>query len=79
VLPGITRKVVINLAQGVFDVEERDITVEELRTADEAFLTASFKEVVPIVKIDDDNVGDGRIGEVSKKVLELFSDFTQNY
>ncbi len=72
ILKGITRKVVIDLAlKNNINVEERDISVDELFSADEAFLTASFKEIVPIVIIDDK--------EVSKKILNLFKNFTSSY
>jgi len=80
VLLGITRKVVIDLARKAgLNVEERDISVQELRSADEAFLTASFKEVVPVVSIDGALVGSGRVGEKTKKVLDLFQKFTASY
>jgi len=80
VLLGITRKVVIDLAQkNNIKVEERDITIEELHQADEAFLTASFKEVVPVVKVDEKMIGNGHVGPLSKKMFALFSEFTKHY
>jgi branched-subunit amino acid aminotransferase/4-amino-4-deoxychorismate lyase len=80
VLLGITRKVVVTLARNAgLEVEERDMTIEEMRNADEAFLTASFKEVVPVVKVDDQIIGDGKVGPVTKKVIDLFYTFTRNY
>jgi branched-subunit amino acid aminotransferase/4-amino-4-deoxychorismate lyase len=61
-------------------VEERDVTVQELFSADEAFLTASFKEVVPVVKVDDKLIGvDGKVGPVTNRILELFKGFTVEY
>jgi len=80
ILKGITRKVVIDLAQkNGLEVVERELTYEELKTADEAFLSASFKEVVPVTKVDDIVIGDGKVGEITKKVLKLFKNFTAAY
>ena len=76
---GITRKVVITLARPLFEIEERPITVEELRTADEVFITGSFKEVVGVVAIDGKKVGDGMVGPTTKKVMDAFHDFARSY
>src|SRR3989344_2761714 len=59
ILHGITRKVALELARSAFPVEERDVTVEELYAADEVFLTSSFKDVVPVVKIGERVVAHG--------------------
>lgn len=80
ILQGITRKVTLDLARkNGIEVEEREYTLDELFDADEAFLTASFKEVVPIVKVDEKVIGDGKVGPVSKKLISLFTDFAKNY
>lgn len=79
VLMGITRKVVVDLAKTKFPIVERDILVKELEEADEAFLTASFKEVVPVVQIDELKIADGNVGPLTKEIIKLFSDLTKNY
>lgn len=79
ILFGITRKVTMSVAQPLFTVEEREITLEELYNADEAFLTSSFKDVVPVVKVGERLIGDGKVGTVTKKVIELFHDFVKKY
>jgi len=83
ILKGITRKVVLELvdkisAQGgpVLGWEERPIREEELKTADEIFITSSFKDIVPIVKIDDFEVADGKVGEVTKDLMKKFKAYT---
>lgn len=78
VLPGITRKVTIDLTRPHFKMEERDVTVDEMYAADEAFITSSFKEVVPVVTIGLRTIGNGRVGEVTKRVMELFHAFTRS-
>jgi branched-chain amino acid aminotransferase len=79
VLPGITRKVTISVARPHFKVEEREVTVKEMYKADEAFITSSFKEIVPIVKVGDRKIGNGKVGEVTKQVMKLFHEFTARY
>lgn len=79
VLPGITRQVVLSLAEEEFTIVERDLHKDEIRLIDEAFLASSVREVVPIVTIDSISIGDGKPGSRTKKILELFSDYTGSY
>src|SRR3989338_2312344 len=79
ILPGVTRKAVIDLARKEFPVEERAVTAEEMYSADEMFITGSFKEVVPVVQAGDKTIGNGKVGEVTKRVMELFHEFTSTY
>ena len=79
ILPGITRKVVLKLIAKEFDVEIRDIHREEMRLMDEVFLTASNKEVVPVVRLDDLIVSNGKPGERTRRVMQLFADYTRDY
>lgn len=76
---GITRKAVIDLARAHFTIEERPIAVEELHAADEVFITGSFKEVVGVVAVDGRVVGSGAVGPTTRRVMELFRDFTHAY
>ena len=78
VLHGITRKVVIKLAGELgMSVEEREIKEEELCNAQEAFLTATNKDIVPIVRVDSNKIGNGRVGDVTKSLIEKFRKFVQ--
>lgn len=80
VLGGITRKLVIRLAGELgIPAEERDITVAELAECDEAFLTASNKQVLPVVRVDDAAIGDGAVGPISKKLLAALRAFMAKY
>jgi len=72
VLKGITRKIVLELADGKYKIEERPIQEEELKTADEVFITSSFKDIVPIVKIDHFEVGGGVVGPTTKDLMAKF-------
>jgi len=80
ILIGITRNVVIELAKkNKIKVEERNIKVSELFSADEIFLTATNKDVVPIVKIDGKKIGNGQPGKVTQKMMKLFAEFVEKY
>lgn len=73
ILPGITREIVIDasLRAGI-DVREEAVSLEDARTADELFITGTTTEVVPIVKLDGSDVGDGKPGPVTTRIQELY-------
>ena len=73
ILKGITRKVVLELVAGKYKIEERIVGEEELKTADEVFITSSFKDIVPIVKIDDFEVANGQVGPITKDLMNEFA------
>ena len=68
ILNGITRKAVLELAAKTVCVDFRDLRLNELLTADEVFITGTNKMIVPVIRIDDSTIGDGRPG---KQTLEL--------
>jgi branched-chain amino acid aminotransferase len=79
ILPGITRSVVMKLTQGLFPLELRHIQEDELTTMDEIFITASNKEVVPVIAVNGRTVGTGRPGDRTRKVMDLFREYTRAY
>ncbi len=79
VLLGITRNVVIELMSPDYKIEERDVDVSEIADADEAFITASYKEIVPIVRIDNHTVGLGTVGHVVKEVMNRFDTYKNKW
>lgn len=72
ILLGITRKEVIKLASEEFGVTERSIKKEELLEADEIFLTASIKGIMPVACVDEKTVGKGKPGKVTIRFMEKF-------
>ena len=76
ILPGITRGVILELAKGRFEVEIRDIDRSELADMNEAFITASNKEVVPVIQVDDLIVNGGKPGEKTGEIMRLFRETT---
>ena len=79
ILIGITRNVAMQLAKEKFKIEERDIAKEELAFATEAFIAATNKEIIPVVRIDDFAVGNGRVGQNTQWLMNCFSRFVKNY
>jgi len=72
-LAGITREFLFEVAHGIgVPMAERTLKDEDLFGADEAFLTSTTREVVPIVRVDDRVVGPGRPGPVTRALLEGF-------
>ncbi len=75
ILGGITRAVVLELARAAgIPVEERPFRVEELATAREAFLTGTTSLVLPVVRVEDRTVGDGRPGPVTRLLGRLYAE-----
>jgi D-alanine transaminase len=73
ILPGVSLNVTLEYAQACgFSVTERRISQEEVLNADELWLTSSGKEVLPITKLDSKPVGDGKVGDVFKKVWAYY-------
>lgn len=76
ILPGITRNLVVELLQreGI-PCQETRITREELGNAGEIWITSSTWEIVPVIKLDERPVGDGKPGKVWKKAVEIYQRF----
>ena len=79
VLDGITRRTVLELVEGKIPVEYKFVKVQELPFLDEAFLTSSSHEVMPIVTIDNIKIGDGVPGPITKEVMKLFGEFRERH
>jgi len=76
ILLGVTRDTVMKLAKNELGIETEERTVDrtELYTADEAFFTGTAAHVTPIIEVDERHVGDGKIGELTKKLQDLYFD-----
>ncbi len=72
-LKGITREAIFSVAQALsVPVEEHELTRYDLWNADECFLTGTGAEVIPVVKLDGREIGDGKPGPVTGRVLAGF-------
>jgi branched-chain amino acid aminotransferase len=68
VLEGVTRRIVLTLAQAIAPIDCTAITLNDLPHADEAFITSSSREVMPIVQIDEQIIGAGQPGPVTTEL-----------
>jgi len=76
ILNGVTRVGVLQVARDAgLTLAERPFSVTEAKAAREAFLTSTTNFVVPIVRIDDATVGEGRPGEFVRRLRALYTDF----
>ena len=75
ILEGITRELVIEVAREEgYPVEERGFKPEELLGADEVFITASSRQIVPIVQVDKTRIGNGKPGPVTRALIAAYKD-----
>jgi branched-chain amino acid aminotransferase len=72
VLTGVTRLVTLEVASDMYEIDYRPIAYGELETVDEAFITSTTKEIMPIVRINDVPIGDGRVGPHTQRLMAVF-------
>ncbi len=74
ILAGITRRLVIDILakDGELTLQERIITLDEVKTADEIWITSSSKEIAPVTQLDGASVGNGKVGDVWLKAATLY-------
>ena len=79
ILLGVTRSVVMKLA-GRLDIPlaEKDVTGDDVYSADECFLTGTAAEVIAVTRVDDRTIGDGTPGPVTMKLLDAFRQFIRS-
>lgn len=70
ILYGITRDTVIELSDGC---KFKDIKLQSLLKADEVFITQTSSGILPVVKIDGRKIGNGKIGDITKELLNRFN------
>jgi len=75
VLPGITREAVLEIAQAS-DIKtvEREIELKELTEAEEAFITNSVVEIMPLTWFDGKPIGSGMAGQLTKKLMAAYKE-----
>ncbi|MFO7593405.1 MAG: aminotransferase class IV, partial [Pseudomonadota bacterium] len=79
-LPGITRDLVVELCrQNGVPCVEGAISELQLGEADEIWLTSSTKEIIPVTRLDEQPVGDGRPGAVWQRLIALYQEYKQAF
>ncbi len=75
VLEGITRSIVLELAEALFRIERRAPCLAELRQVDEAFITSSSRGVLPVVVVNEQVIGDGRPGPLTRRLRRRYDEY----
>ena len=79
ILPGITRDLLVELLRAnKVPLQERRLTLTELRSAEEIWLTSSTREVLPVTRLDGEPVGSRKPGPLWKKAYALFQTAKQD-
>ena len=74
VLEGVTRKTVLEICTHlVVPVEYSAVRLDEIPDCDEAFITSTSRGVLPVIKIDQQTIGKGFPGEITRKIMEGFT------
>lgn len=75
ILAGITRHILLDALRqdGSIKVVERTITMDEVLAADEVWITSSSKEIAPVIEVDGNVIGDGKIGDVWQAAQTIYS------
>ena len=72
-LPGITRDLILELAEkNSIPFEERSISEAELRAASEIWMTSSTKEIMPVIELDGQPVGNAKFGPIWESMIEIY-------
>jgi branched-chain amino acid aminotransferase len=74
VLIGVTRQTIINLArrEGI-EICLKALRINELLSISEAFITSSSRGIVPVIAFDARQVGNGQVGEVTRRLMDLYN------
>ncbi len=78
-LAGITRDSIFLLAEDIgYKVIVREITRSELSIADEVFLSGTAAEITPIISIDQNKIGNGKVGTITSELMSDYTDMVMN-
>lgn len=78
-LEGITRDSIIKIGRDLdFEVSEKFVTKSDLISSDEIFLTGTAAEITPITSMDGNKIGNGRPGDITKKMMDEYTNIVMN-
>lgn len=79
-LPGLTRKMIMHVCveQGI-PVNECNLSLTDLYTADEVFTTGTMGELTPVLEADGRIIGDGAVGEMTRRLQQMHHDFAYSH
>jgi branched-chain amino acid aminotransferase len=71
-LGGVTRAIVLEVAESVLAVERQAVRADQLASVDECFLTSVSREILPVVEVDGRRIGDGKPGGTTRELMRRF-------
>jgi len=78
-LDGITRKSILEFSKNMtIKSKIKEISKDELLGSDEVFLTGTAAEITPVIKIEKKKIGNGKVGDVTKQVMNTYSEIVMN-
>jgi len=78
-LNGITRDAIIKIARDLdIEISETEIARSELTISDEIFLTGTAAEITPVISMDGKKIGNGKPGDITKKMMDEYTDIVMN-
>ena len=78
-LDGITRKSILEYSKIIgIKSKIKKITKDELKKADEVFLTGTAAEITPVIKIESKKIGNGKVGQITEQVMSTYSEIVMN-
>ena len=78
-LEGITRDSIIKIGRDLnFEVSEKFVTKSDLISSDEIFLTGTAAEITPVISMDGNKIGNGRPGDITKKMMDEYTNIVMN-
>lgn len=79
-LPGLTRQMILDIAaEEKIPAKEKNLSITELYTADEAFTTGTMGELTPVLMADGRTISDGRAGELTKRLQTLHRQYAYDH
>lgn len=78
ILYGITRKVILEISEPYFNIVERDIMLDEALNAGEVFISSTEREIMPVIGIDENTIGDGKVGQKTKMLSNEFKNYVDS-
>ena len=78
ILPSITRDFIIKAGENIgMEIIEESLTPQQAKQADELFIAVTTRDVIPVVRFDEIEIGDGKPGRLTKSLAEEFLSFTR--
>ncbi|MBU5270659.1 D-amino-acid transaminase [Staphylococcus caprae] len=80
ILNGITRRVIKWIAEDYnIPFKEETFTVDFLKNADEVIVSSTSAEVMPVIKVDGEDIGNGKVGDVTRQLQEGFNKYIKSH